>query len=205
MISFCDLPFSEMGNYLGKYGDYSIGLSKEWGIRNKANPVWYCNEKSLAVDSLQKDIENAGSYDFLDMLAYIKEEEGELKTHGRVYKKYRYIDEREIRLVLPQKHAERAQLKFMLTDSEYETYKHAHNGRSILPHLGIKFEWSDVKYIIVQNEANIEEFRSLLTRLNCTNNYICIFSQQQVKDDFIGSCHDIESYDKDENPVNYII
>lgn len=41
MISLCDLPFSEMSDYLGKYGDYTLGFSRSWGIENHFNPVWY--------------------------------------------------------------------------------------------------------------------------------------------------------------------
>lgn len=60
MVSFCDLPFSEIGDYLKKYGGYSIGLSREWGIKNFFSTVWYCEPSSLALNmQIDKFIEVA--------------------------------------------------------------------------------------------------------------------------------------------------
>lgn len=57
MVSMCDLPFSELSTYIGKYGHYSIGLSRSWGIAHKFNPVWYCESQSMVVDELKKTLE----------------------------------------------------------------------------------------------------------------------------------------------------
>lgn len=43
MISMSDFPFSEIANNKWAYGDYTIGLSREWGIKNGFSPVLYCN------------------------------------------------------------------------------------------------------------------------------------------------------------------
>ena len=32
IISFCNLPLAEFADYGNKYGGYSIGMSREWGI-----------------------------------------------------------------------------------------------------------------------------------------------------------------------------
>src|SRR5437660_12748311 len=39
MVCFCDLPLSQTGFHLSVYGDYGIGLTKEWGKRNGIAPV----------------------------------------------------------------------------------------------------------------------------------------------------------------------
>jgi hypothetical protein len=46
MISFCDLPLSLAKDQFSKYGNYAIGLSKEWGVANKLNPVIYIEQNS---------------------------------------------------------------------------------------------------------------------------------------------------------------
>jgi hypothetical protein len=46
MVCFCDLPLSNIGEQLSAYGNYGIGMSKEWGIRQGINPVLYLTPNS---------------------------------------------------------------------------------------------------------------------------------------------------------------
>lgn len=55
MVSFCDIPLSLIEEHRKVYGDYAIGLSKEWGIRNKLNPIFYYVENSI-LDKCVSDI-----------------------------------------------------------------------------------------------------------------------------------------------------
>jgi hypothetical protein len=57
MVTFCDIPLSLARDQIGKYGSYAIGLTKEWGIKNKLNPVVYLEKHS----QLTKDIQPASS------------------------------------------------------------------------------------------------------------------------------------------------
>ena len=41
LVSFCDLPLSLIRNHLKEYGNYGIGLKKNWGLRNGVTPVMY--------------------------------------------------------------------------------------------------------------------------------------------------------------------
>ena len=52
MISVCDLPLSETGQYLGRYGGYTIGLDAEWGKKNYFTAVWYCDPNSMALRTI---------------------------------------------------------------------------------------------------------------------------------------------------------
>jgi abortive phage resistance protein AbiGi (putative antitoxin) len=51
MICFCDIPLKTISNY-AIYGKYGIGLTKEWGIKNKLNPVLYLEKNSELAHSL---------------------------------------------------------------------------------------------------------------------------------------------------------
>lgn len=46
MISFCDIPISNITSHTDKYGNYGIGLKKEWAELNRINPVLYMEKES---------------------------------------------------------------------------------------------------------------------------------------------------------------
>ena len=61
MTSFCDIPLSQVKRHTSTYGQYAIGLTKSWGMRNKINPVIYTYPKSSTTDILNElvaDLEN---------------------------------------------------------------------------------------------------------------------------------------------------
>ena len=196
MISFCNLPLAEFADYGNKYGGYSIGMSREWGIKNRFNPVLYCENTSNIVRRLASIISNLQSgaefsdkvLDVLECLAYIKPIEDTLEVGDRKYTNYRFMDEREVRLVPDFTDFKRRLILPILTPEQYGQYKLEHNNKPILEE-SISFEWSDIKYIIVKNNTNITEYRKLLNRLDSNNDNIHIFDQQQVREDFIGIGH----------------
>ena len=79
MISMSDFPFSEISNNKWAYGDYAIGLSREWGIRNRFSPVLYCNRESYIykhlTDLMDKAIKENNMDSFfncLSLFSYVK-------------------------------------------------------------------------------------------------------------------------------------
>lgn len=45
MVSFCNLSIKDVDLYM-RYGDYGIGMSVEWALRNRISPVIYVHENS---------------------------------------------------------------------------------------------------------------------------------------------------------------
>jgi len=65
MVSFCDIPLSQIKRHTDTYGKYCIGLSKEWGMKNKINPVIYAYTESITAQILNQLSQNLA--DFFDI------------------------------------------------------------------------------------------------------------------------------------------
>lgn len=195
MVCLCDLPLSEFASNNWTYGEYAIGFTREWAIRNGFNPVSYYHHQSNLMQlmyQLVKDAKDRGLNGVLNMaiylLSYYKPIEGKLTTSKREYHNYRFYDEREYRMV-----PYFTQLKgnqHMLTMEEYASYKESHNGKSLLDDVNIEFEYSDINYIVVRSAANVAQAKGLLGECLQKSN-INIFTKDQVVYDIIGSNHNI--------------
>ncbi|HGF3751173.1 TPA: abortive infection system antitoxin AbiGi family protein, partial [Vibrio parahaemolyticus] len=63
MVCFCDIPLSRIKEHVGFYGEYGVGVTKEWAIANRLNPVSYLSRTSnygSAVNNLFKNIDITG-------------------------------------------------------------------------------------------------------------------------------------------------
>lgn len=167
MVSFCDIPLSEIKEHIEKYGCYGIGLSKSWAERNGLNPVLYIEPKSYLSKSYSKALQELivdapgdglsdGQQCFIDILRYIKNYQGQLLRQGRLIDEYRFSDEREWRYVPPL-----TELRPMLiTEKEYQKNK---DSIPLSPQGAVlRFEPNDIKYIIIESDSEIPEFLNLL-------------------------------------------
>ncbi|MCH7519938.1 MAG: hypothetical protein IH964_13060, partial [Candidatus Dadabacteria bacterium] len=66
MVSFCDIPLSNIANHTEKYGNYAIGMSKEWAREKRLNPIMYLRDDS----DLSKQIWTLGDEIFSDTSKY---------------------------------------------------------------------------------------------------------------------------------------
>lgn len=62
MTCFCDIPLSNIRNHTMKYGNYAIGLTKEWGISNGVSPVVYAYPNSNTSKILNGISKNMSSF-----------------------------------------------------------------------------------------------------------------------------------------------
>lgn len=49
MVSFCDIPLSKIGLFVERYGQYAIGLTKQWATNKRINPILYAKDENILV------------------------------------------------------------------------------------------------------------------------------------------------------------
>lgn len=58
MISFCDIPLSKTNSFIERYGNYAIGLTKEWADKKGINPILYAKDDNILTSlSFYKSVE----------------------------------------------------------------------------------------------------------------------------------------------------
>jgi len=172
MVSFCDIPLSQIKDHISKYGNYGIGMTKEWAIKNGLNPVLYMTQNSMLSESYRKAwnktaAENSHSekwtedeYNLCDILRYVKNYEGDLKRKDTVVEDYRFSDEREWRYAPPFSE----EYEFLLSQAWYNEGSNKKKTDDKLEDLRLGFTPSDIKYIIISKDAEIGEFIDHLRR-----------------------------------------
>lgn len=164
MISFCDIPLSQIKNHIANYGHYGIGLSRDWALRNRLNPVLYIQSQSSLAQSYEELMkrlltaekeaaaDKAARRIAKDIARYIKNYEGPLHRLDKKIDKYRFSDEREWRYV-----PERDACPMLYTSTEFEKRgKEAANAE--VAELRLEFGPDDIKYIIIKSDQEIREF-----------------------------------------------
>jgi len=180
MVSFCDIPMSEIKDHIKKYGSYGIGLTKEWAMRNGLNPVIYVAHNSALSESYRaamqyllresddaaEDVpEEVGDNEYMaqvalaDVLRYMKNYEGPLERKGQKNPNYRFSDEREWRYVPPYSD----EIEMLVTMSVFEENKEVYEDK--YGNCKLEFAPNDIKYIIIKNDSEIHEVLDHLRRV----------------------------------------
>ena len=164
MTCFCDIPFSKVSSHMHYYGSYGIGLDKAAVLEKyRVQPIHYINSDSPLADDFRQafhvscrqkmDGEAVVLADYLlSSLMYMKPVWGwEKKEDGDMEMRV-YQDECEWRYVPSDHFPENLPLilrQWEMTQKGKETYT------NVLYHhkeCWLKFDWSDVHYIIVPDE-----------------------------------------------------
>lgn len=177
MVSFCDIPLSQVKDHIGKYGSYGIGMTKEWGVRRRLNPVLYVTQTSMLSESYRKawrhftnlDVDDGTDLDdwtdeqrsLSDVIRYIKNYEGNLTRKGETIPNYRFSDEREWRYVP----AFTEDCEMLMGKEWYEEADNKKASDEKLEKFRLEFEPNDIKYIIINNDSEIGEFIDHLRRV----------------------------------------
>lgn len=161
MVCFCDIPITRLADHTNFYGEYGIGLSKEWGLKNGLEPVIYSTSSGIAtkvfkyIDQLHDSdgfnkIPDESQRNILeiwnDLLPRVKPLEGNMVVSGNFVEKDFY-QESEWRYV-PE--------IFEMAFEDKEKFEGKRNGynESVLSYT-LEFVPSDVAYIFVKKESEI--------------------------------------------------
>lgn len=154
MSCFCDIPLSRISEHTDFYGDYGIGFSKQWGLKNKLNPVVYTppSGKVQSLASFLLDMENPinkeGVYEqhLYNFISLIKPTIGKMIIAGKVIEK-EFYQENEWRHV--------PIVQNLLLKEEFENRKDSEN--EIVEQHGLAHLPNDIRYIFVKEDSDIPE------------------------------------------------
>lgn len=187
MVSFCDIPVTRASGFCDRYGKYAIGLSKEWGLKNRINPVfynaseeivaglWYYRNYQKSIEdrlkkrgsdgkSLKLDLSVGEKPELVDFFNNANAKSANLAFYGLI-KKYEsehnginqnnYI-ENEWRYVV---HDGEDNVVWLWGEEAYKIWRGTDRSKpepsNELRDKRLQFEVPDVRYIIVENEADI--------------------------------------------------
>jgi hypothetical protein len=183
ILSFCDIPLSQVSNHMKTYGYYGLGVDIKWAQRNRLNPVLYLQNKSLlskhlfetiikinklngfidknnmTIDYLReiesyKDKFPHQLFELMHVLRYIKPYKGDFNRNSETFTNYKFYNEREWRFTSSYKEAGN---KLSISFEQFTDTKIRNTENAILSNYPLTFEESDVKFIIIHFEDKISK------------------------------------------------
>jgi len=158
MVCFCDIPISRISDHAFFYGNYGIGLTKEWGLRNSLSPLIYSTgsgpvstfvnhllDDAVKTESLEEHIPGINDH-FQRIVSLTKPLSGNMLVDGEVVEKefyqeceWRYIPESFISVFNDEFPKNKDEL-----NSSVAKYK-------------LELSPQDIKYIFVKSESEIPD------------------------------------------------
>lgn len=203
MVCFCDISLSQINNHIKMYGGYGIGMTKEWGIRKKLNPIIYVNPNSNISESVSELAENIYQAldkhcseitrnifdEYMNLVNFLKPYNGNFNRGNKIHKDVRFYNEREWRYV-PKIDFDSV-VKNNLCKEEFLNPEILENENQKLFEYRLGFKPSDIKYIFVKSENEIhpmmEQLRKIKSRYSRKEIDILtskIITTEQIKEDF---------------------
>tara|TARA_R110000868_G_scaffold391396_1_gene661354 strand:+ start:647 stop:1291 length:645 start_codon:yes stop_codon:yes gene_type:complete len=168
IVCFCDIPLSRIQEHVGFYGDFGLGMTKEWAESNGLNPILYVspgnnvsgsfNELNQHANKLSNVSEDSISNQQLAkitmryLLAHTKPIEGTMVVDGEPVKKVFY-QESEWRYVPKDPGIAEYMKKWEYDDSD----KLKEENEKTRAYSLLKFLPKDIKYIFVKSDADIPD------------------------------------------------
>lgn len=185
MVSFCDIPLSQVGAHLDSYGEYGVGLKKDWAKANKLSPVLYFDKDSELINYMwkefdrfneklkKKEIKFEDLEHLIKILSYSKNYEADLERNGETIPDYRFYNEREWRFIPNSEILDKA--SSYVSEKKYSDDKKKYNDE--LSHIRLTFETGDISYIIVKSEEEIKIITQVIRNIYADK---CTLSEMEI-------------------------
>lgn len=178
MKCFCDINMHKLEEHLSWYGYYGLAFKKEWGMKNKIQPIQYINSNS----EIRKDFTKA----FTKALKIKKENQTEEEKIMKNYLLHQLMYLKPYSGRIENRNTKRKTSKCFTDECEWRYvpsvsvlgYKQIYFNEKILnvgnlndisdsmrgnPEISLHFDYEDLKYIIIKSE---EDFKQILNNIN---------------------------------------
>lgn len=163
MVCFCDIPLSRISEHVTFYGDFGLGLTREWAEVHGLNPIFYVSGNnsvlqsfrsfnSLADISVDKDLAGKLKDVLREILAFTKPAVGKMSVDG-VDKEKVFYQESEWRYVLKNSEVDSYMTSENFHDSKYLLGKDLVARDKFM----LKVTPADIRYIFVPRDSDISE------------------------------------------------
>jgi hypothetical protein len=185
MVCFCDIPLGIIKEHLDWYGNYAIGIKREYARQYNVNPVWYIHKDNPVILKLfksknKKELANSSLLPFLkQFLGYQKDLEGNERLK-------KFYDEREWRFI-PQDEIHHAKL---IVNKPHIEGERLSQDRNLKRETRLKIELNRIEYIIIKKEDEKDKLYPILKKLSKHNSISyeklvsSIITCNQIRKDF---------------------
>lgn len=162
MVCFTDIPMDHLDEHTKQYGQYGIGMNKEWGIKKGLNPILYIVDDSNLNNSILKlqwniiqnsknDVNQLNEITnvFWGMAGYFKRYMESESTKP-------YYDEREWRYLTPFSEGE---YTYRLIGDELTNERIEKLNLEVQNKFPLKFSLSDIDSIVIPDDEDLSSLK----------------------------------------------
>jgi len=189
MVSFCDIRLSQIHQHIDRYGEYGIGLSDKWRVRNAVSPIFYLDTRnsslkyilnSMYISIIQHNawlmsrrlfetaVDNKSLRYFLLLSLFMKPLTGyeynmDTKTYNN--KEIEFYNEKEWRFVplINEGTITKTEKQYLIKE---DLGLLEEQSKMLRAAYSLKFNLADLEYIILRNESEIEHLTNCISNLN---------------------------------------